>query len=281
MNENDILLDDVSSEVIDYIRQLNFKKSRFGGYDKNYVLLNIQEICNIYERYIKKIFNDNKSHIDLLNNEIYDLRQKNDSIMRNNIDFSCEQDAASPTLIEQANRAVAEKANRAIAEANSRIAEANSRILKLKALYEEAEAKLRRRDSSHQAVDILSTAEAVASDIVARANEQAQAIINRAKSEADTLAITVREDLARERLGHEERLSELKEKYLRCGKYFSMVLEQINQIEGNLEYMIKSQADVDFEDILTNVYNFSQLSNEIEAGGAQNTEPPLAPAKHM
>lgn len=281
MNENDILLDDVSSEVIDYIRQLNFKKSRFGGYDKNFVLLNIQEICNIYEGYIKKIFEDNKSHIDLLNNEICDLRQKSDSLIRNNSDFSCEQDPTSLPLIEQANRAVAEKANRAIAEANSRISEANSRIIKLKALYEEAEAKLRRQDSTLQAAGILSTAEATASDIVARANEQAQAIISQAKSEADSLTLTVREELSSERLTHEERLSEFREKYLRCSKYFSMVLEQINQIEGNLENMIKSQADVDFEDILTNVYNFSQLSNEIEADGAQDTEPPLTPAKHM
>ena len=281
MNENDILLDDVSSEVIDYIRQLNFKKSRFGGYDKNFVLLNIQEICNIYERYIRKIFEDNKSHIDLLNNEIYDLRQKNDSLMRSNGGPSHGQDAASLPIIEQANLAVAEKANRAIAEANSRIAEANSRILKLKALYEEAEARLRRQDIDPHAADILSTAEATASDIVARANEQAQAIISQAKSEADSLSLMVREELARERLAHEEWLGALKEKYLRCREYFSMVLEQINQFEGNFEYMIKSQADVDLEDVLTNVYDFPQLSTEKEADEAQDTEPPLTSARHM
>jgi len=281
MNENDILLDNVSSEVIDYIRQLNFKKSRFGGYDKNYVLLNIQEICNIYERHIKKIFADNKSHIDLLNSEIYDLRQKVDTLSCKQNDNPYTADTSSRSLVEQANRAVAEKANKAIAEANSRIAEANTRILKLQALYEEAEEKLRNQDGTPQAVDILSTAKATASDIVRRANGEGQAILSRAKSEADSIARRTREELAREELAHEERLNEFREKYQKCRKYFAVVLEQINQIEGNLEYMLKKQDEVDFEGILTNVYNFSQLSTEKEAVKAQDKEPPLTPAKHM
>lgn len=212
MNENDILLDNVSSEVIDYIRQLDFKKSRFGGYDKNYVLLNIQEICNIYERHIKKIFADKKSLVDLLNNEIYDLRRKADSLSPKQAKDPHTPDPASRPLIEQANRAVAENANKAIAEANSRIAEANARILKLQSLYEEAEEKLRNPDGAPRTVDIISSAKSAASDILCRANEQAQEILNRARSEADRLARDTREELARDELVHGERLNDFREK---------------------------------------------------------------------
>jgi len=281
MNENDILLDNVSGEVIDYIRQLNFKKSRFGGYDKNYVLLNIQEICNIYERHIKKIFADNKSHIDLLNNEIYDLRQKIDTLSHKQCEEPYSAQPPARSVVEQANRAVAEQANKAIAEANSRIAEANSRIVKLQALYEEAESKLRDQSGVGQVADILSTARLTASDIVKRARDEAEEILCRAKNDADSLARKTREELIIEERAHEDRLNEFRDKYIKCRKYFTLVLEQIKEIEVNLEYMMKKREDVDFEGILTNVFKFSQLSTEKEADAAQDTEPPLPPAKHI
>lgn len=130
MNENEIILDNIMNDVMDNIRQLKTKKSTFGGYDRESVMNTIQDICNNYEKHISKIFADNKDHFDMLNAEINDLRQKNEILSR--------RAATDPAVIN--------KANQAIAEANSRIEAANENISKLQALYEAAETKLKEQE---------------------------------------------------------------------------------------------------------------------------------------
>lgn len=115
---------------MDNIRQLKTKKSTFGGYDRESVMNTIQEICNNYEKHISKIFADNKDHFDMLNAEISDLRQKNEMLSR--------RATTDPAVINRANQA--------IAEANSRIEAANESIAKLQTLYELAETKLKEQE---------------------------------------------------------------------------------------------------------------------------------------
>ncbi len=264
MSENDILLDNVSGEVIDYIRQLNFKKTRMGGYDKNHVLLNIQEICNIYEKHIAKIFEENKAHVEMLNNEIFELRQKTEALSRRS--------GTDPCIVEQANRA--------IAEANSRIAEANARICRLQAAYDEAESKLKAQegskqegmyDNSRQVVEVMADARVAATEIIRHANEEADMLRYSAKNEADKLFREKTAELRAEERMHEERLDELREKYSKCRKYFGRMLGEIKDIEDSLEAMIKKQTEENVENIFNNVYKFGQPTEP------KDSNPPPSP----
>ncbi len=265
MSENEILLDNVSGEVIDYIRQLNFKKTRIGGYDKNHVLLNIQEICNIYEKHIAKILADNKAHIDMLNNEIFELRQKNEALSRRS--------STDPNIVEQANRA--------IAEANSRIAEANARISRLKAAYEEAEAKLKAQeggkqesiyDNSRQVVDVIADARAAATEIIRHANEEADLLRFRAKSEAERIYKEKCAELRAEERMHEERLDELRDKYSKCRKYFGRMLGEIKDIEESIDAMLKKQSEENVENIFNNVYKFNLPAEPKDSNPSPNSD---------
>ena len=247
MSENEILLDNVSGEVIDYIRQLDFKKTRMGGYDKNHVLLNIQEICNIYEKHIAKIFDENKAHVETLNNEIFELRQKAEALSRR-----CTPDSK-----------IVEQANCAIAEANSRIAEANARISKLQAIYDEAEAKLKTQENNKRdnnfyengalGQDVMSEARVAATEIIKRANDEADSLRYRAGIEAEKLFRDKCDELCEEERMHEQRLNELKEKYSKSKKYFTHMLEEMRGIEGSIDNMMKRQSDENVEGIFDNV----------------------------
>ncbi len=250
MSENEIILDNILSEVMDYIRQLKTKRSAFGGYDKEYVLYTIQEICNLYEKQISKICSDNKTHFDMLNKEISELRQRNEVLSRRT--------TADPSIID--------KANQSIAEANSRIEAANNHIAKLQALYEEAEAKLRekeayigsllagsqaplsgardsgrevlRNDRVVQNADTSAEVKASAEEIIRRARDEAEKLRNFARCEAESIIRERRAEMRAEERLHEELLSELKNKYVKYREFFSKMQEGIKEIESEIDPMI-------------------------------------------
>ncbi len=246
MSENEIILDNILSEVMEYIRQLKTKKAAFGGYDREYALYTIQEICNLYERHISKICSDNKTHFDMLNREITELRQRNEVLSR--------RASVDPAIIE--------KANQSIAEANSRIEAANTQVAKLQAMYEEAESKLREKDAciarlqsvnqtpqggaqgtvgndrSLQNTDIAADVRLSAEEIVRRARDEAERLRNFARCEAESIIRERRAEMRAEERLHEELLSELKEKYVKYRDFFSKMQEGIKEIESEIDPII-------------------------------------------
>lgn len=217
MNENEILLDNISGEVMDYIRQLKFKTTKFGGYDKNYVQLNMQEICNIYEKHIAMIYSENKSHIDTLNNEIFELRQKNDSMQRRS--------SIDPALIARANKA--------IEEANSRIEEANQRIARLQSMYEESQTRIKSLELEN--AQLISKKNLEDADyITSHAKEEAERIRSIARSEAEAIIRERRAEIRAEERYHEERLEEIKERYTKYRRFFDGLAEEVRKVEAEI-----------------------------------------------
>lgn len=253
MSENEIILDNILSEVMDYVRQLKTKKATFGGYDKEYALYTIQEICNLYEKHLAKIFSDNRIHFDMLNNEINELRLNNEGLARRT--------SVDPSVVE--------KANKSIAEANSRIEAANLHIANLQAKYDEAEAKLKEKDeyieqlkkrlqsSTEQNKDMPSDnfqdflrsdrpvqsqdiidSKATADEIIKRARLEADRLRQLARAEAESIIRERRAEIRAEERLHEELLSELKSKYVKYRDLFTNVQSMVKNLDGDINPMI-------------------------------------------
>jgi hypothetical protein len=131
LNENEIVVENVLDEVVESIKRLKQRKTVFGGFDKEYVLQAVQEICGIYEKKIEALTSEHKEKLDLLNGEISSLKLQNGVLSR--------KVTTEPAVIE--------KANKAITDANAKIESANTYITKLLALYDEAEAKIKEQEA--------------------------------------------------------------------------------------------------------------------------------------